>query len=267
MARIPREFRHIKDLGDLVAIYPLRRAWLVRAGSVLLAVSCAAAGLVVLGNTGLQALDRYYRHGPAVVMRGAVLPLLLAFLLFALALYILLAMVRLWKKCLVLYVGGLAYTGYHGTQSYRWDQVASLRGSAIQRTLLGFAFGNKASYSLITTSGQTIQLESDLAGIDEAVDAVREKLVPLLYERYHPGFASGQGYLFGPIGIQKSQGITIRQLTLPWTNLRSPAIKNGELRIPTRDAKGKDRVYSIPVSEIPNLDLLMAFLAEMQPAS
>jgi hypothetical protein len=266
MVRLPGAFKTIQGLGTPVAVYSLRNGFISRFGSILL-IALALLGSVALAGWALMdGFERYYRHGPAVVLRGVFLPALGAILLIALAVDVLLVALRRWRKAVVIYEQGLAVCNRDGLAFLRWGEIASLRVSSVQRTFSGIPISTVRLVGLAASDGRRVAFDGDIRGVDDALEKIRVRLLPILYERLEPGFQSGQTFAFGPIELHKDQGMTLKKKCLPWNTLQKAAVDQGALRLAVGEADGKLKEIRVPVDEIPNLDLLMVFIRLAKPA-
>ncbi len=265
MARLPGAFRNVQGLGAPLEIFPLRNGFLFRAGAALLAVLSLGAALAVAGWAVLDAFERYYRHGPAVVWRGLVLPVLVVIVLLWIGIDVIVVAARRWNKMVVIYEQGIAVRDRSGTTSCNWASVASLRIANTRRSFGGIPLGTTKTITLATSNGARIVFDGDVRGADEALEKIRARLLPILYERFEPGFEAGQAFAFGPIELQKDQGVTMKQKTLPWDSLQHAEVDRGMLQLAVGETNGKVKEIRVPVAEIPNLDLLMAFIRQVKP--
>jgi hypothetical protein len=266
MLRLPGAFNKVQGLGTPLEVFPLRRAFFLRTGSLLFSLLCAVSALLLAGWAAQDALDRYYHHGPAVVWRGLVLPLVLALLLLAVGISVASGAARRWNKTLVIYEGGIAVRSQSGIATCRWADAASLRIAISRRTFSGIRLGTSKKITLVRADGERVSFDEDIRGIDMALEKIRAWLLPILYERYVPEFEEGHAFVFGPIEIQKDAGIKLKQKTLPWETLQKAAVDQGTLRLTAGEPNGKQKQVSVPVSEIPNLDLMLVFIRQIRPA-
>jgi hypothetical protein len=266
MTRIPGAFKKVQGMGAPLEVFPLKNAFLLRAGGVGLSILCILGGIAAAGMAGLDAYNRYYRHGPAVIWRGLALPLILALLLIVVGIFIASGLVSRWKKTLVLFEQGVAVRDREGLVACRWAEAASLRIAFSRRTFAGIGLSTTRNVILVREDGERVCFDGDLRGADDALEKIRARLLPIFYERFEPEFEAGHAFVFGPIELQKKQGIRLKQKTMDWQALQKADIDQGRLQIATSDSSGKAREISVPVADIPNLDLLMAFIRQIKPA-
>jgi hypothetical protein len=266
MPRLPGAFKKVQGLGAPLDVYPLRNALLLRTGALLFSFLCVGSALLLTGWAAVNAFERYYRHGPAVVWRGLALPLILGLLLLAVGIAAANGAARRWKKTLVIYEGGIAVRSQAGIATCKWVEAASLRIAISERTFSGVRLGTEKKITLVRADGERICFDEDIRGADEALEKIRGWLLPILYERYVPEFEEGHAFVFGPIEIQKDAGVTLKQKTLSWDALQKAAVDQGTLRLSANDSTGKLKQVSVPVAEIPNLDLMLVFIRQIKPA-
>jgi hypothetical protein len=266
MVRLPDAFKKVQGLGTPLEVYPLKNGFLIRAGGLVLASLCILGGIAAAGLSGLDAYNRYYRHGPAVIWRGLALPLVLELVLIVLGVIVASGVAGRWRQTLALYEQGLAMRDRAGLVTCKWAETASLRIDLSRRTFAGIGLGTMHRVTLVREDGERISFDGELAQADDALEKIRARLLPILYERFEPQFESGQAFVFGPIELQKQQGIRLKQKALDWPSLQKAIIDQGKLQLASSDSNGKIKEITIPVADIPNLDLLMAFIRQMKPA-
>jgi hypothetical protein len=266
MVRLPGAFKTIQGLGTPVAVYPLRNGFFSRLGSVLVVALALLGSMSLAGWAVMDGFERYYRHGQAVVLRGVYLPVLGAVLLLILAVDVLVVAIGRWRKAVVIYEQGLAVCNRDGLAFFRWGEVASLRVSSTQRTFIGIPVGATRQVALAAADGRRIAFDGDIRGVDDALQKIRLRLLPILYERFEPGFQSGQTFAFGPIELHKDQGMILKKKILPWNTLQKAAVDQGALHLAVGEENGKLKEIRVPVDDIPNLDLLMVFIRLSKPA-
>ena len=266
MQRIPAKFSRLTGLGGAVSYHPLRYGFIKRAGSVVLAVACMLAGVYAIGIAILQGFDRYYHHGPAVVLRGVLAPIILGLLLTAAAIYTGVYAIRCWRKAAVLFEQGIAIDDINGLESCSWKNLASFRMAVASRTFVGIPARTDQKYTVIRSDGEHLCFDGGIKNAEALAEKLRAQVLPVLYARLEPEFTSGQGFVFGELEIQKDKGIRLKQKNLPWNALEKTAVQDGELQLLASDPKGRKSIYRVPVAEIPNLDLLLVFIRQVKPA-
>lgn len=266
MQRIPAKFSRLKGLGGPVSYHPLKYGFIKRAGSVVLGLIGFLGGTFTIGLALLQGFDRYYHHGPSVVLRGVLAPIILGVLLIAASFYVWVYAIRRWRNEAVLFEQGVAIDHPNGLMSCSWKELASFRMSITSRTVMGIPTGTDQKYLVIRTDGEQLRFDGELANAQALAEKIRAQVLPILFERFGPEFISGQEFVFGAVEIHKETGIRLKQKTLPWSALEKAAVQDGELHFSVSDPKGRKSIYRVSVAEIPNLDLLLTFIRQVKPA-
>ncbi|MDD5369981.1 MAG: hypothetical protein PHQ40_12915 [Anaerolineaceae bacterium] len=248
------------DLGNLIAVFSARRGRYNRGIGWILGVLGGLAVIAIAAWGSWEVYQAYYYHGPAVIGRSIILPAgmallaaFVAFLGFSLALGKRGETIRLFE-------GGITIQDHTSENTWRWEEVISIRVAVTRRFALGFATGAVHSYTLVRKNGQRLVMDENLRDVERLAEAIREKVAPMLYAQYAPEFENGGEFVFGPILVSQARGVVINQKTLPWGRVRQASIGRGALSLAIVDENGRSSELKVPVEQIPNPDVLLALM-------
>jgi len=250
-------------LGPMLAEHPAGIRPVSRWIAGILGAILLLGGFFVLGFGFYTAYDAYYKHGPAVVWQTLLPPAGLGLMLLLIG-GILFGRALIRKgKSLAIYDQGFVLRSRNTDESWRWDEVASIRTALTRRSIAGIHAGTRHTYTLVRRDGERIILDDSLAGVEVLADKIRDKVLPMLYARFAPSLASGQELAFGPVQICRDKGIQVRQKKLAWKVVRQAKVENGVLTITAGDEQKTLHRVKIPVAEVPNVDILLAIIQQM----
>ncbi len=259
---VPDYFTSVSGLGRLVDYFPLRRQKLNRFISLFLAVVCLLGGAVVLILGILETYDRYYKNGPAVVLKSISVPAAGAAILFILAAAGILGALRTWNRGVAIYSGGVASSDMRGVRAWRWEDVASIKVDIIHRQLSDKISSTQHTYVLVDNNGKRIILDESIARVEQLGIQIRETVMPLLLTRYSTAFQRGQTVHFGLVSLSLKDGIRIGKHIYPWETLRSASVEQGILHFVFQQGVVKSGIKGISVraAEVPNLEVLLSLV-------
>lgn len=156
-------------------------------------------------------------------------------------------------NALVRYRDGLAYHGGgKEVHSMRWEEMAVIVSNLWRHASehgLGYT---EHEYTLTKTSGDKLVLDDGLKGVEELAEqiklAVFARLAPPLAARYQ----SGEALTFGPVTIQRQNGLQLDGKLYGWDAIQDLKVESGRFQLTLRTGKK----HEARVSAIPNLELL-----------
>jgi hypothetical protein len=175
-----------------------------------------------------------------------------------------LAALALWnaRRRVVLYPEGLSYSSLFGEKEMRWSDVDRFYYQATKHRVNFIPVGTSYWFRLIDSQGQKIRLGS---GLVKTVD-LGNKLLQLtqgpLLKRIASQFDSGVDVEFGPIRVNRQNGITVRKSwgrlkSIPWNEVHSYAIQQGHFYI---WQVGEKRTTGPAIASVPNAFALHGLL-------
>ncbi len=263
MDQLPKEFAAVKRLGTPLELYPLHSRFLRRWGNFIIGM------LILLGAIGTLlyglwiTVQDYYIYGPAILLRTLSLPTIIALVLFVAGSLALAAAYRNWLKSAVLYEGGMAFADRHGLRAWRWDEIEELHSSVTRHYFSAIYTGTSHRYIVTHRDGHMVTLDDDLQRVDRLAANLRERLVPVLYQRSAEAFNRGQEVTFGPVTVSKAVGLGAGKKAYLWTEIAAVAVKDGYLRVIPAGNKTGPRSLALPVAQIPNLEVLVSLVDQI----
>jgi hypothetical protein len=200
----------------------------------------------------------YGHYGPAVVWRWASPAWVLAALLFGLGGILALRAVRVARRRVHLYAGGLVWIEGRRSRALAWSEVLQIYTASVRYGLLGLAWGNRVRVILIPARGRPIRLTEDLAQLDALLEAIKHSVYPRLLAESRQAFNAGAALDFGPLALQK-EGIVRGARRIPWASVRAANLESGRLQIQFADGADSSRLR-VPAAQIPNADLCLQLI-------
>ena len=161
------------------------------------------------------------------------------------------------------------------TRQLRWDQITGISNTILQDHFFGIRLRTRQRAILYPNAGGPLTLGEDLENLPELVSRLKAGLYPRLLSGLTSDFESGKWLYFGPIAINK-QGMRLRRnrsrnqqpqsersadkkgTFLTWDRIEHLTVHSGELVVELRDQSPN----RIPVSRIPNLELLLQIIQQ-----
>ncbi len=168
------------------------------------------------------------------------------------------------NRIVVLYENGLAYGRSGEVQGWRWEDIDAFTFEITRQYVNFIPTGTFYTYTLDMRDGDRIVLDGNVSGIKAVGKHVREKVTPLVYDRLAEAFSRGENVDFGPIRLNLTQGLQDRYRLFPWGEIEQVGVGKGYLIVEPRKGSGLRRT-SLPMGAIPNVDVLLALVAEAMP--
>jgi len=157
---------------------------------------------------------------------------------------------------------GLLYLHSGKTEAIRWDQVESFWRKVVKTSSYGIQTGTTHRYTLRRSDGATFKFNDNIDHVEALGNTIAAETARTLWPRYIAAYQAGQTLPFGKISLSQ-QGVTNGKEWLPWHQVREIQINRGYLSLKKEgDKQGNWR--GIPASEIPNIDVFMALVNDIQ---
>jgi hypothetical protein len=262
---IPTTFTRVSSLGRPLKVYGTslgqKMTSLMSAGMFLL---FSFAILVILRPMMLNG------RGPFQGMNAAGMDSYLSLITLGIsALFTLLAVFHLvklalaWNKAIVVYEQGLAFRQRGRLHECRWEEVANIQAQVVHYSYYGVvSAGTLRNYWLSNNKGQVLPLTQAISRVQELVNDVRNAVLPLMLGRSLTDYQAGRPVAFGPIQVHQ-QGIAVSGKVYQWSEVESVAVNDGRVQVSKRGG-GWFSGASVDVAQVPNLEVLIALLAEIK---
>ncbi len=262
-AHVPQTSPSNDELGPVVDTFPLKRVFLARWGYLVLGVLCLLGALLIGGWGGWDVYQRYYAHGPSVVARSVVFPILAGLPLLIIGLAGLHTAWLNWPKVAIICQNGLEVHRREGIFSCQWEAVASLRSISTTRLILGIPAGPNQRIIVTREDGERLLLDDSYSRAAQLVELIKQKTLPLIYTRVMSEINAGHTVKFGPFQLNADRGLSIRTETYSWEQIAEPAIRFGTLHLNIINPDGKTNQVRVNVADIPGIEILLSVIDEM----
>lgn len=210
--------------------------------------------VVVSGMTAFQSWELVNHHGRAILLQVLPQPLILISLAVPVGVILILIAVSSWENGVLLYEKGLAlYRGKRFTV-LPWDKIIRMDAEFLTIKLAGHPFQKRTRMIFEDEFGKVYRIPDRYADMTELVQAVRQRLLPLLFARAQKTLQKNQTLLFHPLLLAQANGLLIRNNHCAWQAVVAPVIDKGKLKI--MDRKTGQILFQEKTSRIRNLDLL-----------
>jgi hypothetical protein len=202
------------------------------------------------------------QHGPAAAEQWSRPWFWLAWA--ALAVFVLLCILRLLdlRRFAAVHTGGVRLRpGILGTHSLLWGQISGVALSATQAVFFHRRGQTRLRAVIYPNQGRPIRLGERLENLAELVSRIKASLYPRLLPEMKASFQAGKWLYFGPLSLQAGV-LRLQQAELTWQQVDDIQLKDGFLAVSWREGPGPARNVRIPISKIPNLELLLQIIRE-----
>jgi hypothetical protein len=254
--QVPNAFESVVELGPAAAVYEPQTGRLLVV-VIMLIVALAFGG----GAAAFSLIPARAVSGPAwdVFIPGAIFALLALFL-FAVAAG------KFWSafggvRMAVLYRDGIACAGRKGVAAWRWPEIASITTDVTRTSGRRGGVYIDRSYILRNSAGAQIGLNNDaLEDVEGLADAIKRNVYAILGPQEAQYYQSGQPLSFGPITVSRQDGIQHGGRRYGWDEIVQLKVKEGLLRISTKDGGWLGGRHTIRTASIPNVEILCQLL-------
>jgi hypothetical protein len=247
---LPADYLTLPGLGQPIEVHRLAR-W-------RLWIRAAVIALLLAGTVPMPFLARAGAMGDHGLWYAVAGMFLFFAVLFAVETYFRAT------KTVVLYENGLAHGSRNKVRGWRWDQIEALTFQITRQSVNFIPVGTSHKYTLDMTDGERLVLDDNVSGIKAVGEHVREKVTPLIYERYAQALNRGENVDFGPIRLNLAQGIWDRDRLYAWGDIDQVGAGKGYFIIEPKKGSSLRRT-AVLIGDIPNFDVLMALIAEAMP--
>jgi len=153
---------------------------------------------------------------------------------------------------LVVFQDGFAYqAASRDVKLWSFEEV-----SAIQTNVVGHrdTFPEKKvyEYTLFRNSGESLILDEGVQHVPAAAHQIKLAVFKRLVESFVQRCEAGETLIFGPVTVQKQNGLQLGSHHYAWGDIKNISVMDGEFEVMLSNNKHS----SIRTSEIPNLELL-----------
>jgi hypothetical protein len=247
------------NLGKLISEHSLRREYRLLyqyLGAV------GVGGAIVMVTVGVwRAYLAYQNYGPALVWRWS-LPSYIA--AAGLALVGFGSLLTFWRRHDIkvrAHDNGMAFRLRRKVNVNFWRHVRSIRTSSSRYMLPFLGTSGRSELLLTMTNNRSMCLSHIIAGLDQLVETVKERVYPRLMADYVKAYRMGQDVTFGPLALTLD-GIQYRKRTLAWDTVCGAEIVRGGLNILWETGKRVSRLR-VPTKKIPNVEICFQLIRRL----
>jgi hypothetical protein len=229
------------------------------------------AGVMAPAVYGIQRYQYALTHfGPVAAQHWSRTWFLLAALAAVVLIILLVLRARRVRLNAVVYKNGLLLRGGLGpARTLTWRQIAGIAAATHHEYFFGIPLGIRQTVTLYPVLGRSIRLSGELERLPELAARIKASLYRCLTPDLRSAFEAGQWLYFGPVAIQKNA----LQLQRPWflgygkqlfswQQVDQITIQNGSLVIKWAGSPVRPKISRIPVSQIPNVELLVQIIQQ-----
>jgi hypothetical protein len=147
------------------------------------------------------------------------------------------------------------------TRNLRWQQISGVALSATQAVFFDSRGQTRLRAVIYPNQGKPLRLGEQLENLAELVSRIKASLYPRLLPDMKASFQAGKWLYFGPLALQAGV-LRLQHAELTWQQVEDIQVKNGYLAVSWREGQGPARNVRIPISKIPNLELLLQIIRE-----
>jgi hypothetical protein len=252
-------------LGRPIKVYPISLGQKMSSlMSAVIFLGIAFAMLIVLRPMMLNGT------GPFQGMNAAgmdtylnVITLALPALLSLLAVFHLAKMALSWNKAVTIHENGISFRQWGRRREWRWAEIRSIQAQIVRYTYYGFIpAGTLRNYWLYNHNGEILPLTQVYNRVQDLIADVRNAVLPLLLNRATSDYYAGRPVEFGPIQVHQ-QGIAFSGKVYQWDEVEAVSVNDGRVQI-SKKGGGWFSGASVDASMVPNLEVLIALLAEIK---
>lgn len=148
------------------------------------------------------------------------------------------------------------------TQALLWNEINAISSASVHEKLWGHSLRIHHKLKIFTTQGKSYTFDDRIHNLPELTTRLKANLYPRKLSNLRSRFKDGHKLVFGPITID-TFSMKINQKNIPWNQVKKMTVNNGHLIIMMKQSGiTKPKHLSMPVYQIPNLELLMQVLQQ-----
>ncbi len=155
-----------------------------------------------------------------------------------------------------LYADGIAYADKKGSKMWRWTDIERIYSLLVQHRQTRIV---RKSYRLDNANGEVMHLTDFIAGIDDVMTVVRQKVYPPLIHKLMAEYEAGKPLVFGPIAIDRANGIAVKKTKIAWDECGGMQLGAGYVFV-TKHGGGPFNDASVLAGDVPNVEILLSIV-------
>lgn len=240
------------ELGPLISTYrPIPPTWGSR---IFLVFLCTLAILLPLGYGSFRIYYDYMHFGPVAAFFWNWPLFLLSLVSIIITICLVLVRFRRSHHYIAVHQNGLRLQLTRPIKLL-WGQIDGLSTEITQKYGLMIPQHTQYSVVLFPKFGSPININEPFENLPELVTRMKACLYPRLSLSLKAGFQTGECLHFGPVKVQNGW-IQIKSRKFPWSQVKQVTVRMGDLMVELDNYP----TYRIPVSKIPNLEILFELI-------
>jgi len=231
----------------------LRRWLMIISGGLLILVASVFASILAL-NTYTSVL----RHGRAVLLNNVIPILPLVFIAIPFGLLIIMWAKTHWDDQLTINESGIFQQNGKKERSWVWDETEKLNTLITEIQFGGSSVGTKVKLQLTDENNRKWLIRNRYENILELVEKIREKVLPVLYNKAIQKFATNEEIKFHPGLTATKTGLRINNQQILWEEHLESPVRNNKLIIKYQE--NQEPIFKSELDKIENLDLLLCLV-------
>jgi hypothetical protein len=261
----PPQFAEVTNLGPAEAVYRLSPPSM-KAKFVAWIIATILCGVIfAIGYFGESALKQRGMEMVAVgsLMLGAfgLITVGGVWLIVLVGMWLLNAMLFAKPQVVAVYRGGVANWEKGKLIAWPWPDIREIYTYFFGSTAISDT-GVGARFDIVHRDGSRFSISHLVVGWPELIDRLRQEVGSRIRPEIDRAVTAGQPVPFGNEIVVEREGLKIGKKLTPWGDLREYRLERGMLVLQAKTIAG-----SIPISSIPNLDLLLGILKDRLPQS
>ena len=140
-------------------------------------------------------------------------------------------------------------------KTFYWTEISAVTVQSERLSLFLIPFSTNIRVVIYPYHGRPVRLGKSISDLAGLISRIKNRLYPLLMSNFIQDLNRGRWIHFGELSIHKS-GLRIRSRQFNLTEVRAVKVLAGNLVVELSN----DRQQSVPVSQIPNLELLFQLI-------
>ncbi len=257
---IPAQFSALFGMGTPIRLYLVKKTTKYVNAFLGVLFLLAAAALFLFG--AYYTYDLISTHGSAMLWSTFAPFLIGSVVVGLLGLWMVWSAFSNWKKALMIYQNGFAYSDRKGVTNWNWQDVASIKAAVTKHYTNGIYTGTTHIYTIENRTGEKIMVNDSITKVEEAAKDLRSNVFPILYQSFSQAYNSGQPVCFGPVTLSRTSGILIGKKSYTWDQVKKVSISNGMISVAKKDG-GWFSGAAVQASSVPNLEVMLSIVDQV----
>jgi hypothetical protein len=136
-------------------------------------------------------------------------------------------------------------------KKYAWSEISGISIASVQDRFLGLPLHTSCRTVIYPNIGKPIRLDKSFGDPEKIKEQVEARIYPRVLPELRDSLRQGKPIFFGDLAIHQT-GLEVYSQRIPWDRIDHIAVDSGFLVVKSEEFG----LMRIPISRIPNLDLL-----------